>query len=74
MLAADFLRMACPANCRDWAGSGRPPSQPSPSAIRVRFQLKLSNALAAMIFTEQVDRSQVIKKLWDYIKAKNLQN
>ena len=33
-----------------------------------------SDALAAVIGTEQVARPQVIKKLWDYIKAQNLQD
>jgi len=33
-----------------------------------------SDALAAVIGTEAVARTQVIKKLWDYIKAENLQD
>jgi DNA topoisomerase III len=36
--------------------------------------LKPSDALAAVIGGEQVLRTQVIKKLWDYIKANNLQD
>ena len=36
--------------------------------------LKPSDALAAVIGTEAVARPQVIKKLWDYIKANNLQD
>jgi DNA topoisomerase-3 len=36
--------------------------------------LKPSDALAAVIGTEPVARPQVIKKLWDYIKAQNLQD
>ena len=36
--------------------------------------LKPSDALAAVIGTEPVLRPQVIKKLWDYIKANNLQD
>ena len=36
--------------------------------------LKPSDALAAVIGTEQVARPQVIKKLWDYIKEQNLQD
>ena len=36
--------------------------------------LKPSDALAAVIGIEQVARPQVIKKLWDYIKDKNLQD
>ena len=36
--------------------------------------LKPSDALAAVIGSEQVARTQVIKKLWDYIKAENLQD
>jgi len=33
-----------------------------------------SAALAAVIGTEPVSRTEVMKKLWDYIKANNLQN
>jgi DNA topoisomerase-3 len=36
--------------------------------------LKPSEALAAVIGGEQVARTQVIKKLWDYIKAEGLQD
>ena len=36
--------------------------------------LKPSAALAAVIGAEPVARTQVIKKLWDYIKAENLQD
>lgn len=36
--------------------------------------LKPSEALAAVIGAEPVARTQVIKKLWDYIKAENLQD
>jgi DNA topoisomerase-3 len=36
--------------------------------------LKPSDALAAVIGAEAVARTQVIKKLWDYIKAENLQD
>jgi len=36
--------------------------------------LQPSAALAAVIGTEAVARTQVIKKLWDYIKANNLQD
>ena len=36
--------------------------------------LKPSEALAAVIGAEPVARTQVIKKLWDYIKAQGLQD
>ena len=36
--------------------------------------LKPSEALAAVIGAEPVARTQVIKKLWDYIKAEGLQD
>jgi DNA topoisomerase-3 len=36
--------------------------------------LKPSEALAAVIGAEPVARTQVIKKLWDYIKANGLQD
>ena len=43
-------------------------------AMRVRLQLEPSDALAAVIGIEQVVRPQVIKNLWDYIKAQGLQD
>lgn len=36
--------------------------------------MKPSDALAAVIGAEPIARTQVIKKLWDYIKAENLQD
>ena len=42
--------------------------------MKARFKSKPSDAFASMIVTEQVARPQVIKKLWDYIKDKNLQD
>ena len=36
--------------------------------------MRPSDALAAVIGSEPVARTQVIKKLWDYIKAQNLQD
>ncbi|HEX5286999.1 MAG TPA: DNA topoisomerase III [Polaromonas sp.] len=48
-----------------------------PKAARVTAPgagLKPSDALAAVIGTEPVARPQVIKKLWDYIKAEGLQD
>ena len=36
--------------------------------------VKPCNALAALIGSELVARTQVIKKLWDYIKAEKLQD
>ncbi len=35
--------------------------------------VKLSPALAALVGVEEESRSQVVKKLWEYIKANNLQ-
>ena len=40
--------------------------------IRFSFQWRSSNALTTVIGIEQVARSQVIEKLWDSIKDKNL--
>ncbi len=36
--------------------------------------LKPSAVLAAVVGSEPLARSEVVKKLWDYIKANNLQN
>ncbi|MES2945958.1 MAG: DNA topoisomerase III [Pseudomonadota bacterium] len=46
----------------------------APRATTAATGLKPSDALAAVIGTEQVARTQVIKKLWDYIKAEGLQD
>ena len=44
------------------------------SAASTAAGLKPSEALAAVIGAEPVARTQVIKKLWDYIKANGLQD
>lgn len=36
--------------------------------------LKVSEVLAAVIGPDDLPRGQVMKKVWDYIKANNLQN
>jgi DNA topoisomerase-3 len=36
--------------------------------------LKPSPALAAVVGAEPLARTEVVKKIWDYIKAHNLQN
>ena len=46
----------------------------TPRKVSASGGLKPSDALAAVIGSEQVLRTQVIKKLWDYIKANNLQD
>ena len=46
----------------------------APRKVSASGGLKPSDALAAVIGSEQVLRTQVIKKLWDYIKANNLQD
>jgi DNA topoisomerase-3 len=46
----------------------------APRKVSASGGLKPSDALAAVIGGEQVLRTQVIKKLWDYIKANNLQD
>ena len=46
----------------------------APRAATPGTGLQPSPALAAVIGTEAVARPQVIKKLWDYIKANNLQD
>lgn len=53
------------------------PASAKPKVARVAKPgagLKPSEALAAVIGSEPVARTQVIKKLWDYIKAENLQD
>ena len=53
------------------------PAAAKPKVARVAKPgagLKPSDALAAVIGSEPVARTQVIKKLWDYIKAENLQD
>jgi DNA topoisomerase III len=46
----------------------------APRKVSASGGLKPSEALAAVIGGEQVLRTQVIKKMWDYIKANNLQD
>ncbi|MGC1172740.1 DNA topoisomerase III [Polaromonas sp.] len=46
----------------------------TPRVAKPGSGLKPSEALAAVIGNEPVARTQVIKKLWDYIKAENLQD
>ena len=46
----------------------------TPRVAKPGSGLKPSDALAAVIGAEPVARTQVIKKLWDYIKAENLQD
>jgi DNA topoisomerase III len=46
----------------------------APRKVSASGGLKPSDALAAVIGCEQVLRTQVIKKLWDYIKANSLQD
>ncbi len=50
------------------------PAVKAPRKTTAASGLKPSDALAAVIGTEQVARTQVIKKLWDYIKAEGLQD
>jgi DNA topoisomerase-3 len=46
----------------------------APRKVSASGGLKPSDALAAVIGGDQVLRTQVIKKMWDYIKANNLQD
>ncbi len=57
-------------------------AKPTPKTVKTKAPRKISSAaglqpsaaLAAVIGTERVARPQVIKKLWDYIKAHGLQD
>jgi DNA topoisomerase-3 len=61
-----------PAAAKKAAGARR---QPHPRRrARPGAGLKPSDALAAVIGAEPVARTEVIKKLWDYIKANGLQD
>jgi chromatin remodeling complex protein RSC6 len=48
------------------------PSTPKNSAFMKA--LKPSAALAVIVGSEPLPRTEVTKRLWDYIKARNLQN
>ena len=50
------------------------PAVKAPRKTTAASGLKPSDALAAVIGTEPIARTQVIKKLWDYIKAEGLQD
>jgi DNA topoisomerase-3 len=57
------------------AAAAKPAAKtPSKRAASTAAGLKPSEALAAVIGPEAVARTQVIKKLWDYIKANGLQD
>ena len=56
------------------AGKTLKTSVPRKSTAKPAAGLTPSEALAAVIGPEPVARPQVIKKLWDYIKANNLQD
>ena len=54
--------------------SAKAPKPKVPRVAKPGSGLKPSEALAAVIGAEPVARTQVIKKLWDYIKAEGLQD
>ncbi len=55
--------------------STKPAAKPAaPRTAKAGTGLKPSDTLAAVIGAEPVLRTEVIKKLWDYIKANNLQD
>ena len=56
------------------AKTGAEAKPKAPRKVSAGGGLKPSEALAAVIGGEQVLRTQVIKKLWDYIKANSLQD
>ncbi|WP_076999913.1 DNA topoisomerase III [Variovorax sp. KK3] len=74
-----FAAKAAPAAKKTAAGSkAKAPAAKKAAAPKAARKpsagLKPSDALAAVIGTEPVARTEVIKKLWDYIKAHNLQD
>ena len=46
----------------------------APKTTAFMKALKPSAALAAVVGTEPLPRTEVTKRLWEYIKAQNLQN
>jgi DNA topoisomerase-3 len=54
--------------------AAKAPKTKVPRVAKPGSGLKPSEALAAVIGAEPVARTQVIKKLWDYIKAEGLQD
>ena len=49
-------------------------STTAPKTTAFMKALKPSTALAAVVGTEPLPRTEVTKRLWEYIKAHNLQN
>ena len=45
--------------------------KPNPALMK---QLQPSNELAAVVGSSPLPRTEVVSKVWEYIKAKNLQN
>ena len=55
---------------QDHAGTS-PARKPSPALMK---PLQPSSELAAVVGSSPLPRTEVVSKVWDYIKAKNLQN
>ncbi len=74
--AAKTAKAAAPrkAAAKPAAKASATASKKAPRAATAGTGLQPSAALAAVIGAEAVARPQVIKKLWDYIKANNLQD
>jgi len=70
-----FPAKAAPAKAPARKAAAKSAAAPKPKAPRKPAAgLKPSDALAAVIGAEPVARTEVIKKLWDYIKANGLQD
>jgi DNA topoisomerase-3 len=67
-------KVAAKAPAKKAAGKTAVAKTPRKSAAKPGAGLTPSAALAAVIGAEPVARTQVIKKLWDYIKANGLQD
>ncbi|MEJ8812038.1 DNA topoisomerase III [Variovorax ureilyticus] len=65
---------AAPAAAKKAAPAKKAPAKKAAAPRKPAAGLKPSDALAAVIGTEPVPRTEVIKKLWDYIKANGLQD
>lgn len=56
------------------AAAKKPPAKSSGTGTGIHAPVTPSKELGAIVGTDALPRSQVISKVWDHIKANNLQN
>ncbi|MBJ6123218.1 MULTISPECIES: SWIB/MDM2 domain-containing protein [Sphingomonas] len=62
------------ATAKQDAGADKAAKKPTNSGTGIHAPVKPSADLGAIVGNDALPRSEVISKVWDYIKSKNLQN